>query len=200
MDGLDYPDSAVMDTDSPRQAGSRTGADGGSTTSSSRRSPMTKTRSLSDGGGTPSKLSPSPHIVEAARRTSKDDSGLHLRDPQTQHPQPPVTPRRDPRGRGHHHGLSLQMQSTHAPRQFTPPPAASNPYVKPPPLSPKLDHSQIFASPTNILPRRSRGLDFSRRRPRQTAPSTSPAAGTTAPTGPSRRPPRCGPSWATGRR
>ncbi|PWI69020.1 hypothetical protein PCL_01405 [Purpureocillium lilacinum] len=162
MDGLDYPDSAVMDTDSPRQAGSRTGADGGSTTSSSRRSPMTKTRSLSDGGGTPSKLSPSPHIVEAARRTSKDDSGLHLRDPQTQHPQPPVTPRRDPRGRGHHHGLSLQMQSTHAPRQFTPPPAASNPYVKPPPLSPKLDHSQIFASPTNILPRRSRGLDFSR--------------------------------------
>ncbi|KAL7622309.1 hypothetical protein AAE478_007813 [Parahypoxylon ruwenzoriense] len=30
------------------------------------------------------------------------------------------------------------------------------------PLSPKLDHSQIYASPTNILPRRSRGLDFSR--------------------------------------
>ncbi|KAJ6437749.1 ankyrin repeat domain-containing protein 17 [Purpureocillium lavendulum] len=150
MDGLDYPDSAVMDTDSPGQVGPRTGTDG------SRRSPVTKTRSLSDGGGTPSKLSPSPHIVEASRRTSKDDSALNLRDAQ---PQPPVTPRRDPRGRGH--GLSLQMQ-THMPRQFTPPPAASNPYVKPPPLSPKLDHSQIYASPTNILPRRSRGLDFSR--------------------------------------
>ena len=33
---------------------------------------------------------------------------------------------------------------------------------KPAPLSPKLDPSQIYASPTNILPRRSRGLDFSR--------------------------------------
>ncbi|ERS96529.1 hypothetical protein HMPREF1624_06733 [Sporothrix schenckii ATCC 58251] len=33
---------------------------------------------------------------------------------------------------------------------------------KPIPLSPKLDPSQIYASPNNILPRRSRGLDFSR--------------------------------------
>ncbi|KAK8111344.1 uncharacterized protein PG998_007801 [Apiospora kogelbergensis] len=38
------------------------------------RSPLSKTRSLSDGGGT--QLSPSPLIVEAARRTSKDDSSL----------------------------------------------------------------------------------------------------------------------------
>jgi hypothetical protein len=34
--------------------------------------------------------------------------------------------------------------------------------VRTAPLSPKLDHSHIYASPTNILPRRSRGLDFSR--------------------------------------
>lgn len=112
------------------------------------RSPMAKTRSYSDGDGTPAKLSPSPHIVEASRRTSKDDSTI--RDAPA-----PVTPRRpsfNPRG------FALQMP----PREFTPPTAASNPYVKPAPLSPKLDHSQIYASPTNILPRRSRGLDFSR--------------------------------------
>ncbi|KAK7754464.1 hypothetical protein SLS62_003484 [Diatrype stigma] len=44
--------------------------------------------------------------------------------------------------------------------------SATNHHLKhtltPTPLSPKLDHSQIYASPTNILPRRSRGLDFSR--------------------------------------
>ncbi|KYK55027.1 hypothetical protein DCS_06988 [Drechmeria coniospora] len=112
------------------------------------RSPLTRTRSLSDGGGTtPCKLSPSPHIVESSRRTSKDDSALQ--------DQPlPVTPRRS----------DLKPLSVRVPsRQCTPPPpVASNPYVKPTPLSPKLDHSQTYASPTNILPRRSRGLDFSR--------------------------------------
>ncbi|KHN99159.1 uncharacterized protein MAM_02857 [Metarhizium album ARSEF 1941] len=108
--------------------------------------PATKTRSLSDGGATPSKLSPSPLIVETPRATSKDDT--HIKDAQA-----PSTPRRSD-----FKSLSLQM----VPRQFTPPTQASNPYVKPPPLSPKLDHSQIYASPTNILPRRSRGLDFSR--------------------------------------
>ncbi|PHH78318.1 hypothetical protein CDD80_7073 [Ophiocordyceps camponoti-rufipedis] len=111
-----------------------------------------KTRSLSDSGGTPCKPSPpSPSAIEASRRTSKDDSSLG--DGQPQQP-PPVTPRSSAV-----RPLALQMP----PRQFTPPPpAASNPYVKPPPLSPKLDHSHIYASPTNILPRRSRGLDFSR--------------------------------------
>lgn len=108
---------------------------------------VNRTRSLSDGEGTPSKkLSDPPQLFEGSRRTSKDD--MSIRDSQ-----PPATPRRaEPKA------LSLQMP----PRQYTPPPAASNPYVKPPPLSPKLDHSQIYASPTNILPRRSRGLDFSR--------------------------------------
>jgi len=41
-------------------------------------------------------------------------------------------------------------------------PAPQSASVKPAPLSPKLDHSHSYASPTNILPRRSRGLDFSR--------------------------------------
>ncbi|KAG5988524.1 hypothetical protein E4U54_004611, partial [Claviceps lovelessii] len=105
-----------------------------------------KMRSLSDGGGTPSKLSPSPRITENSRGTWKDD--IDVRDAQS-----PATPHRS-----QVKGLSLPMP----PRQFTPPPTASNPYARPPPLSPKLDPSQIYASPTNILPRRSRGLDFSR--------------------------------------
>ncbi|PHH63881.1 hypothetical protein CDD81_5329 [Ophiocordyceps australis] len=158
---VDYPDdeSAVMDSEaSPRQAGAEHYGCYGLGLG---RSPLTtKTRSLSDGCSAPSKLAPAALIVAA--RTSKDDSSLadaHA----------PVTPRRadaieslrsavwsttSSNGRP----LSLQMP----PRQFTPPPAASNPYARPPPLSPKLDHSHIYASPTNILPRRSRGLDFSR--------------------------------------
>ncbi|OAQ73960.1 hypothetical protein VFPPC_01561 [Pochonia chlamydosporia 170] len=138
-------ESAIMDNGSPGGPGERlTGRD--LDLMGYDRSPLaSKTRSLSDGGGTPSKLSPSPLIIEASRRTSKDD--IHIKDAQT-----PSTPRHS-----EFKGLSLQMP----PRQFTPPPA-SNAYVKPPPLSPKLDHSQIYASPTNILPRRSRGLDFSR--------------------------------------
>ncbi|KAI0155305.1 hypothetical protein GGR57DRAFT_464788, partial [Xylariaceae sp. FL1272] len=110
---------------------------------------LNKTRSLSDGNN--SQLSPSPLIVEASRRTSKDDSSLG-RD-RNQDVQTPVTPRRPEFPM---QGLSLQM-----PPQGTQP-AQSSPYMRPAPLSPKLDHSQIYASPTNILPRRSRGLDFSR--------------------------------------
>ncbi|KAI0483546.1 hypothetical protein F4859DRAFT_473237 [Xylaria cf. heliscus] len=110
---------------------------------------LSRTRSLSDGNG--SQLSPSPFIMEASRRTSKDDS--ELRRDRTEDPAPPVTPRRPEFAM---HGLSL-----HVPQRETNSPAQS-PYMKPAPLSPKLDHSQIYASPTNILPRRSRGLDFSR--------------------------------------
>ncbi|RYC54167.1 hypothetical protein CHU98_g12046 [Xylaria longipes] len=109
---------------------------------------LSRTRSLSDGNG--SQLSPSPFIMEASRRTSKDDSALKDR---TDDPAPPMTPRRPELPM---HGLSLQV-----PQRETNSPAQS-PYMKPAPLSPKLDHSQIYASPTNILPRRSRGLDFSR--------------------------------------
>lgn len=143
------------------------------------RSPLTKNRSMSDGGGTPSKLSPSPQIIEASRRTSKDDSTI--RDTPT-----PVTPRR----------TDFNSRGFPPPRrEFTPPAGASNPYVKPAPLSPKLDHSQIYASPTNILPRRSRGLDFSRAATslhhstlaEQSSPDSSPTAGGRAMNIPTRR-------------
>ena len=154
-----------------------------------------KGRSLSDGGST--QLSPSPHIIEASRRTSKDDSSLHssnnhggnrdLDFPVTPHrPHNPFRTVGDP-------NLSLQMPQRD--RDFISPfpvagvgvggagpgagvgagigasagaaaTSATNQHLKhtltPTPLSPKLDHSQIYASPTNILPRRSRGLDFSR--------------------------------------
>ncbi|KAH6608597.1 hypothetical protein Trco_001943 [Trichoderma cornu-damae] len=112
------------------------------------RSPMTsRTRSLSDSTGTPSRPSPSSRTVETSRGMSKDDSSLD-------YPPPPVTPRRSELG-----GLSIQMP----PRQFTPPPGTpSGACIRPAPSSPRLDHSHIYASPTNFLPRRSRGLDFSR--------------------------------------
>ncbi len=103
---------------------------------------------MSDGGGTAPKLSPSPLILEASRRTSKDDIDIS----------PFATPSTPTRPDVH--GLSLHMQQRS--RDFTPPPAAASAYIKPAPLSPKLDQAQIYASPTNLLPRRSRGLDFSR--------------------------------------
>ncbi|KAI1814287.1 hypothetical protein GGS20DRAFT_421712 [Poronia punctata] len=135
---------------------------------------LSKTRSLSDGNG--SQLSPSPFIVEASRRTSKDDSALG-RDKNDDTAPAPVTPRRSD---FHAQGLSLQMP----PRD--PNWSAQPVYLKQaPPLSPKLDHSQIYASPTNILPRRSRGLDFSRAATslhhstlaEQSSPDTSPTVG-----------------------
>ncbi|GAP91236.2 hypothetical protein SAMD00023353_5800750 [Rosellinia necatrix] len=134
-------ESAVMDEDIRV---------GGAAAGSSQGTPfVSRTRSLSDGDG--SQLSPSPFIVETSRRTSKDDSTL--RKDRNEDPVPPVTPRRPEFPM---HGLSLQVPS----RDFNSPAQPS--YVKQAPLSPKLDHSQIYASPTNILPRRSRGLDFSR--------------------------------------
>ncbi|CAJ2505249.1 Uu.00g126430.m01.CDS01 [Anthostomella pinea] len=143
--------SAVMDED--MKGGS--GEAGGSLGLGARileRSPLSKTRSLSDGDG--SQLSPSPHIIEAERRTSKDDSALgrdRIQDTTT-----PVTPRRP--------DFPLRGLSLHMPRGNSPSASPShNPTnIRPAPLSPKLDPSQIYASPTNILPRRSRGLDFSR--------------------------------------
>ncbi|RBR24071.1 uncharacterized protein FIESC28_03184 [Fusarium coffeatum] len=171
----EYDDTAVMDDIKAQDEQTAPG--------SHPRSPMTKTRSMSDGGGTPSRLSPSPRIVEASRRTSKDDTSIPT-------PQP-VTPRRP---NFSNRGFSIQMP----PRDFTPPPA--NSYVKPAPLSPKLDHSQIYASPTNILPRRSRGLDFSRAATSlhhstlaESSPDSSPTAGGRAMNIPSRRSHYAGP-------
>lgn len=120
---------------------------------------LQRTRSLSDGGGA---LSPSPFIIDT-RPASKDDSELRevssSGTPNSNAYTAPVTPRRPDFAL---RGLSLQM-----PRSRDASPAAvassqSSSYIRPSPLSPKLDQSHIYASPTNILPRRSRGLDFSR--------------------------------------
>ncbi|KAF3492380.1 uncharacterized protein GIQ15_01897 [Arthroderma uncinatum] len=63
----------------------------------------------------------------------------------------PETPQRANRP---HLGLSLPMPQPFSPKSG--PPAARIP------LSPKLDSSHTFGSPASVLPRRSRGLDFSR--------------------------------------
>ncbi|KAL8924883.1 MAG: hypothetical protein Q9208_003766 [Pyrenodesmia sp. 3 TL-2023] len=89
-------------------------------------------------------LAPSPLFVEP--KTSKDDIGLP--------PNNPITPKRPnypPRG------LSLQMP----PRDISSTSTAN--LLKRVPLSPKLDPSPSYASsPASALPRRSRGMDFSR--------------------------------------
>lgn len=180
-------------------------------------------RSLSDGGSTPQKFTPA-QLAEQARRTSKDDStiSLPLRDSfsSSNSPSvplaPPVTPHRSEFPA---RGLSLQM-----PPQASTPPSQQQlqqlqlqqqqlqqqpqqnqdhnqqhfnpPGSKPAPLSPKLDHSQIYSSPTNILPRRSRGLDFSRAATslhhttiaEQSSPDSSPTVGGRAMNIPNRRP------------
>ncbi|KAL2147316.1 hypothetical protein VTI28DRAFT_10306 [Corynascus sepedonium] len=146
-------------------------------------SPAPKSRSLSDGGGTP-KLSPSPHIVEAGLRQSKDD--IAIRDKDHEHTSPlPSTPIRAGFAA---RGLALQM-----PQREAASPAAQSGYVRPAPLSPKLEHP--YASPTNILPRRSRGMDFSRAATslhhstlaEPTSPDSSPTIGSRAMNIPGRR-------------
>ncbi|CAG8981533.1 hypothetical protein HYALB_00013925 [Hymenoscyphus albidus] len=104
-----------------------------------------KGRSLSLSDQEPPALSPSPKFREPDKRTSKDDSALLTNSPTT--PRRPAFPVR---------GLSLQMPA----RDLMSPNTSA--YVNRVPLSPKLDHSQTFGSPTSVLPRRSRGLDFSR--------------------------------------
>lgn len=162
MATFEYDEIAVMDNmrdgDDEAIVGGLQGVAGRATQFERSPHSLTKTRSLSDGGG--AQLSPSPFIIET-RRTSKDDSTL--RDSPSSAPPntiaaAPVTPRRPDFAL---RGLSLQMpnldtSSTHGQSQ------AAVSYARPSPLSPKLDQSHIYASPTNILPRRSRGLDFSR--------------------------------------
>ncbi|KAL8895905.1 MAG: hypothetical protein Q9192_003382 [Flavoplaca navasiana] len=88
-------------------------------------------------------LSPSPTLIES--RTTKDDILLPSNSPKT-----PKRPNYPPRG------LSLQMP----PRDISSTSTAN--LVKRVPLSPKLDPANSYASPGFALPRRSRGLDFSR--------------------------------------
>ncbi|KAK3303252.1 D-isomer specific 2-hydroxyacid dehydrogenase [Chaetomium strumarium] len=156
------------------------------------RSPATRTRSHSDGGGTP-RLSPSPHIAKAARSQSKDD--IVIRDKDHEHtfllPSTPI--RVEFPGRG----LSLQLA-----RDDSASPAQPS-HVRPAPPSPKLEH--IYASPTNILPRRSRGLDFSRAATSlhhstladQASPDASPTIGSRAMNIPGRRAAEYGPAEQT---
>ncbi|KAL1887074.1 hypothetical protein Sste5346_010457 [Sporothrix stenoceras] len=102
---------------------------------------------------------------------------LEIKD---QDPQPPSTPVSSGSGAFLlHQQLQQQQQQQHL--YHNQPTYMS----KPTPLSPKLDPSQIYASPTNILPRRSRGLDFSRAATslhhstlaEQSSPESSPVAG-----------------------
>ena len=90
-------------------------------------------------------LSPSPSFYESGK-ASKDDINVPI----------PVTPRRPslaPRG------LSLQMPARPA-RDLSSTSTAN--ITHPIPLSPKPDTSGPYTSPGSVLPRRSRGLDFSR--------------------------------------
>ena len=102
-----------------------------------------KGRSLSD---LPPMLSPSPKLREPARAT-RDDSFVSLQ---------PVTPRRP---KFPVRGLSLQMPPGDG-RSVSPGPSTLA--HLPVPLSPTLDLAPIYGSPSSVLPRRSRGLDFSR--------------------------------------
>lgn len=146
------------------------------------RSPVPKSRSLSD-GGTP-KLSPSPFIVEAARRQSQDDIAIRDKDCEQHLASIPSTP---VRAGFPTRGLSLQMPQQDAAS------ASQTGYVRPAPLSPKHEHP--YASPTNILPRRSRGMDFSRAATSlhhstladQASPDSSPTIGSRAMNIPGRR-------------
>ena len=171
------------------------------------RSPAPKTRSLSDGGGTPT-LSPSPQIFKSARPHSKDDIGI--RDKERKESTDavrgvpiPVVPSTPTRAGFPMRGLALQLP----PRTTSPGPGQQSTatasaagsgaaYITQAPLSPKLDHSHIYASPTtNILPRRSRGLDFSRAATSlhhstladQASPDSSPTIGSRAMNIPGRR-------------
>jgi hypothetical protein len=98
---------------------------------------LSKARSLSD---TQPSLAPSPKLWET-KRTTKDDTSV------------PSTPRRAPFPA---RGLSLQMPTN------SPSHANSLNFIHRAPLSPKLDSSSTYGAPASVLPRRSRGLDFSR--------------------------------------
>ncbi|KAF1982117.1 hypothetical protein K402DRAFT_363491 [Aulographum hederae CBS 113979] len=131
----------------PPEAGDRAEPSAASTTTNSidplratsSKSPS-KNRSLSD--STP-KLSPSPKLREP-KNVSKDDHTIIAS---------PTTPRRpDFLSRG----LSLQMPPRDGGMQS---PVQLTHRV---PLSPQVDTRNIYGSPAKVLPRHSRGLDFSR--------------------------------------
>ncbi|KAL1962352.1 hypothetical protein VTN77DRAFT_9765 [Rasamsonia byssochlamydoides] len=107
-----------------------------------------KSRSLSDAAKHAVALQ-SPALRELSR-SSKDDTALSNNNPATPQKTHPSHPSL--------HGLSLHLP----PRPFATNSPGAGPSISRAPLSPKLDVSQIYGSPASVLPRRSRGLDFSR--------------------------------------
>lgn len=105
-----------------------------------------RSRSLSD--SPKPALSPAPAIHEG--RSTKDDISLTSGQMASSQAAPSTPTRASFASRG----LSLQMPSTANSPSAT--------VLKHVPLSPKLDPSNSFGSPAPVLPRRSRGLDFSR--------------------------------------
>lgn len=91
-------------------------------------------------------LSPSPTLIEA-RRHSKDDNEIDTS---------PSTPQKPSLGARLSQNLSLQMP----PRDVSSTSTAN--LSKRIPVSPKPDSPTVFTSPTSVLPRRSRGMDYSR--------------------------------------
>ncbi|KAI9894382.1 MAG: hypothetical protein M1814_003138 [Vezdaea aestivalis] len=106
-----------------------------------RRTP-TKIRSISDVAPPP--LLSSPKFLEASRGAAKDDLSI-LQVPST--PRRPLLTSR---------GLSLQMPSGNIDAYPITSPTSRIP------LSPKLDSINTYGAAASVLPRRSRGLDFSR--------------------------------------
>ncbi|KAL2435382.1 hypothetical protein ABEF95_015864 [Exophiala dermatitidis] len=104
-----------------------------------------KPRSLSD--ASKPILSPSPAFREPLRRVSKDDSSIPGQSAPSASPRPPSFQIR---------GLSLHVPLADTQDGQT---GSNIPRI---PLSPKLDSSQIYGSPSSMLPRRSRGLDYTR--------------------------------------
>ncbi len=113
-------------------------------------------------------LKPSPSFIDT-KRGSKDDSDI------VPHP---VTPKRPGFP---HRGLSLQMP----PRDLSSTSTANLSTAKKIPVSPKPEISTAYTSPTSVLPRHSRGLDFSRAATNlhhstlaeQSSPESSPTVG-----------------------
>ncbi|KAN0084649.1 hypothetical protein V8E54_001116 [Elaphomyces granulatus] len=100
---------------------------------------LLKSRSLSD-----SSRHNSPIQLRGLSRASKDDISVGS--------QPATPPKSHPSLRG----LSLHLP----PKPYAT--LESSPLIHRAPLSPKLDVAHIYGSPASVLPRRSRGLDFSR--------------------------------------
>ncbi len=103
--------------------------------------PPSRSRSISDAAL--SSISPSPQFNEFASTSNSHVSASRE----------PTTPRR---ASFHARGLSVQVPG----RDMASPKAVN--FLGTGPLSPKLDSTNGFGSPQSVLPRRSRGLDFSR--------------------------------------